>query len=110
MKLRAERSGRGDGRVYTIAYTAKDPSGASCSGTVTVTVPHDKRGPAITAPGQAAPAQGTGTGTARVTATEAGRSTSSHPDARDLCPKRRARDDLDQQRTLGANDSDSDAV
>jgi hypothetical protein len=44
VRLRAERSGRGDGRVYTIAYVAKDPSGASCSGTVTVTVPHDRRG------------------------------------------------------------------
>ena len=62
MKLRAERSGRGDGRVYTIAYVAKDPSGASCSATVSVTVPHDKRGPAVTAPGQAAPAHGNGNG------------------------------------------------
>ena len=63
VRLRAERSGRGDGRVYTIAYTAKDPSGASCSGTVTVTVPHDKRAsnaPAITAPVQAAPGHGNG--------------------------------------------------
>ena len=53
-RVRAERSGRGDGRVYTIAYIAKDPSGASCSGTVTVTVPHDKRGPAVTPPAPAA--------------------------------------------------------
>ena len=43
VRLRAERSGLGDGRVYTISFTAKDPSGASCSGTVTVSVPHDKR-------------------------------------------------------------------
>jgi hypothetical protein len=46
VRLRAERSGRGDGRVYRIAFTATDPSGASCSGTVTVSVPHDKRGSA----------------------------------------------------------------
>jgi hypothetical protein len=44
LRLRAERSGRGDGRVYRIAFTATDPSGASCSGTVAVTVPHDRRG------------------------------------------------------------------
>jgi hypothetical protein len=62
VKLRAERSGRGDGRVYTIAYVAKDPSGASCSGTVTVTVPHDKRGPSVTAPVQAGPGNGNGNG------------------------------------------------
>ena len=68
VKLRAERSGRGDGRVYTIAYAAKDPSGASCSGTVTVTVPHDRRGRAVTpggavtAPGQPGPGQGNGKG------------------------------------------------
>jgi hypothetical protein len=48
LRLRSERSGRGDGRVYRIAFTATDPSGASCSGTVTVTVPHDRRGaPAV---------------------------------------------------------------
>ena len=62
VRLRAERSGRGDGRVYTIAYVAKDPSGASCSGTVTVTVPHDKRGPAVTAPVQAVPGPGPANG------------------------------------------------
>jgi len=43
VRLRAERSGRGGGRVYTIAFVAKDPSGASCSGTTTVTVRHDRR-------------------------------------------------------------------
>ena len=66
VKLRAERSGRGDGRLYSIAYVAKDPSGASCSGIVTVTVPHDRRdraitpGGAVTSPGQAGPGQGNG--------------------------------------------------
>jgi hypothetical protein len=47
VRLRAERAGGGDGRVYTIAYVAKDPSGASCSGTVTVSVPHDRGGNAV---------------------------------------------------------------
>ena len=50
--IRAERSGQGDGRTYTITYTAKaDPGvaaglGASnnCSGSVTVEVPHDMGG------------------------------------------------------------------
>ncbi len=48
VSLRAERSGTGDGRVYRIAFTATDPAGASCSGVVTVSVPHDQRGtPAV---------------------------------------------------------------
>jgi hypothetical protein len=41
-KLRAERAGEGDGRVYTIKYTATDASGNSASATATVTVPHGK--------------------------------------------------------------------
>jgi hypothetical protein len=43
--VRAERAGTravpGDGRVYHIAFTATDPSGASCQGVATVCVPHD---------------------------------------------------------------------
>jgi hypothetical protein len=39
--LRAERSGRGDGRVYCISFTAQDSSGRTCKGMVTVGVPHD---------------------------------------------------------------------
>jgi len=39
--LRAERSGQGDGRVYCISFTAKDSSGRTCKGMVTVGVPHD---------------------------------------------------------------------
>jgi len=39
--LRSERSGLGDGRVYTIEYSA---FGGGCSGIVTVTVPHDQSG------------------------------------------------------------------
>lgn len=40
--LRAERSGRNNGRVYVVTFTAADKLGGSCQGTVTVTVPHDR--------------------------------------------------------------------
>ena len=40
--LRAERAGAGDGRVYTITYTATDASGNSTSGVATVIVPHSR--------------------------------------------------------------------
>lgn len=44
--VRAERTGSkqvpGDGRVYHVGFTATDGAGASCSGTVTVCVPHDQ--------------------------------------------------------------------
>jgi hypothetical protein len=39
--LRAERSGTGNGRVYTILFTATDIFGAESTGSVTVCVPHD---------------------------------------------------------------------
>ena len=39
--LRAERKGNGNGRVYRISFTASDGKGGSCSGNVTVGVPHD---------------------------------------------------------------------
>jgi hypothetical protein len=39
--LRAERSGTGTGRVYTITYTATDKAGNQTSTSVTVTVPHN---------------------------------------------------------------------
>jgi hypothetical protein len=39
--LRAERSGRGEGRVYTITYTASDKSGNQTPAVVMVDVPHD---------------------------------------------------------------------
>lgn len=42
-EVRAERSGKGNGRVYHIGFTATDPGGLSCSGTVQVGVPHDKK-------------------------------------------------------------------
>jgi hypothetical protein len=41
--LRAERSGRGTSRVYTITYQAVDDSGNVTVGSATVTVPHDQR-------------------------------------------------------------------
>lgn len=49
--VRAERVGgelgyEGDGRVYWIGFTATDAFGASCSSTVKVSVPHDKKTPA----------------------------------------------------------------
>ena len=37
--LRAERSENGDGRVYHITFTAIDPNGGRCTGTVQVCVP-----------------------------------------------------------------------
>lgn len=49
-RIRAERAGTakvpGDGRVYHIGFTADDGKGGTCSGTVTVAVPHDQRGTA----------------------------------------------------------------
>lgn len=41
VRLRAERSGRGDGRVYRISFTGSDGKGGTCADTVTVGVPHD---------------------------------------------------------------------
>lgn len=41
-QVKAERDGKGDGRVYRIEFVAADPSGASCTGEVTVCVPHDR--------------------------------------------------------------------
>jgi hypothetical protein len=48
--LRAERAGTGNGRVYEVHFTATDPEGASCSGKVKVSVPHNKKDPAIEGP------------------------------------------------------------
>jgi hypothetical protein len=42
VQVRAERSGNGDGRVYRITVRASDGKGGSCTGTVTVGVPHDR--------------------------------------------------------------------
>lgn len=37
--VRADRMDTGDGRVYHLTFTARDPSGAACTGRVTVCVP-----------------------------------------------------------------------
>jgi hypothetical protein len=42
IQLRAERNGNGNGRVYTIEYTANDGRGGTCDGSVRVCVPHDR--------------------------------------------------------------------
>ena len=42
-QLRAECSGKGNGRVYVISFTAADGRGGECEGTVEVKVPHDQR-------------------------------------------------------------------
>jgi len=47
-EVRAERTGDGDGRVYAIAFAADDGNGGSCSGQVSVGVPHAQNsGPAV---------------------------------------------------------------
>ncbi len=42
LNLRAERSGKGSGRTYTITIEAADEIGNKTTGQTTVTVPHDK--------------------------------------------------------------------
>jgi hypothetical protein len=44
LKLRAERSGTGSGRIYTVHYRCDDASGNSTEGRVVVLVPHDRGG------------------------------------------------------------------
>ncbi len=43
LQLRAERSGRGPGRTYTITITATDLAGNTSSASVVIVAPHDKR-------------------------------------------------------------------
>jgi len=43
VNLRAERAGLGNGRVYTVSFTATG-AGGSCQGSVTVCVPHSNNG------------------------------------------------------------------
>ncbi|MFC1941095.1 hypothetical protein ACFLWL_01610, partial [Chloroflexota bacterium] len=40
--IRAEREGKGDGRVYVISFTADDGAGGVAEGSVKIGVPHDK--------------------------------------------------------------------
>ena len=42
-QLRAERSGLGSGRIYTLTYTGRDVAGNSATCAATETVPHDRR-------------------------------------------------------------------
>jgi len=42
LAVSADRDGAGDGRVYTIQFTASDGRGGSCTGAVKVCVPHDQ--------------------------------------------------------------------
>jgi FG-GAP repeat protein len=42
-QVRAERSAQGDGRVYTIFFTASDGNGGNCKGSVTVCVPKSRK-------------------------------------------------------------------
>ena len=41
-RVKAERDGKGDGRVYRIQFEATDLAGGSCAGEVRVCVPHDR--------------------------------------------------------------------
>jgi FG-GAP repeat protein len=43
-QVRAERSAQGNGRVYTIFFTASDGNGGTCQGSVTVCVPRTNNG------------------------------------------------------------------
>jgi hypothetical protein len=47
VKLRAERAGTRDGRVYRVHYTATDTHGATCSGFAKVAVVHDQAHAAV---------------------------------------------------------------
>jgi hypothetical protein len=42
LQLRAERSGTGSGRIYTITITGTDTSGNTSQAKVEIIVPHDK--------------------------------------------------------------------
>jgi hypothetical protein len=53
LRLRAERSGGGDGRVYRIGVVARDDAGHTTEGTCTVFVPHDQSGRAAIDSGDA---------------------------------------------------------
>lgn len=46
-RLRAERSGRGNGRVYRVHFTGTSQDGQRCEGQAVVGVPHDRQRPAV---------------------------------------------------------------
>jgi hypothetical protein len=50
-QLRSERAGGGDGRCYTLIYTASDASGNTTVDSVCVRVPHDQSGHAVASMG-----------------------------------------------------------
>lgn len=50
VQLRAERSGRRDGRTYRLTYEATDWAGNVTTSDAVVTVPHDRRSPTRTVP------------------------------------------------------------
>jgi hypothetical protein len=43
LSLRAERSGKGQGRIYAVTIACTDTTGNTTSSVVQVTVPHDQR-------------------------------------------------------------------
>ena len=43
LRLRSEREGKGDGRIYTIKITATDASGNFSEAIVKISAPHDRR-------------------------------------------------------------------
>jgi Tol biopolymer transport system component len=47
IEVRAERSPRGDGRVYRVGFTASDGEGGTCSGKTIVSVPRRKKQAAV---------------------------------------------------------------
>lgn len=47
VQLRAERSPKGDGRVYRVGFTATDGRGGSCTGSTVVSVPRHTQEPAV---------------------------------------------------------------
>lgn len=53
VRLRAERAGRGDGRVYRIHFEARDAAGNATPAVCEVAVPHDQSGTAATDSGAA---------------------------------------------------------
>ncbi|WP_395806202.1 hypothetical protein [Archangium minus] len=44
VQVRAEREGKGDGRVYTVYYSVTNDAGASTESTCRIYVPHDQSG------------------------------------------------------------------